>query len=88
MSGRLSSSNFRARKAYLRSKDVNMDFPCRNCKVAETSGTTFGGDSSKEFIGEKSTINLPRQPGLALGIRYELTPKRWCPVGVSGALCI
>ena len=53
-----------------------MAFPCKNCNVAVTSGITLGGDSIREFIGEKSTINLPRQPGLALGIRYELTPNK------------
>ena len=65
-----------------------MAFPCKNCNVAVTSGITLGGDSIREFIGEKSTINLPRQPGLALGIRYELTPNKWWPVGVTGALLI
>ena len=55
-----------------------MAFPCKNCNVAVTSGITLGGGlyHIKEFIGEKSTINLPRQPSLALGIRYELTPNK------------
>jgi len=81
----LSSSSFNPKNAYLKSREVYIAFPCRNCNVAVTSGMTFGGDSKSEFIGLKSTINLPRQPGLALGIRYELTPNKWCPVGETGA---
>jgi hypothetical protein len=56
--------------------------------VAVTSGITLGGDSKRGLIGEKSTINLPKQPGFALGIKYELTPNRWWPVGETGALRI
>ncbi len=88
MSGILASSNFNPKKAYLRSSDVNMAFPCKNWRVAVTSGMTFGGDSNREFMGEKSTINLPRHPGFALGIKYELTPYRWCPVGETRAFLI
>ena len=86
--GRLSSSSFNPKNAYLRSREVNIAFPCRNCKVAVTSGITFGGDSKSGLIGEKSTISLPKQPGFALGIKYELTPNRWWPVGETGALRI
>ncbi len=39
----LSSSSFNPKKAYLKSKEVNMAFPCKNCNVAVTSGITLGG---------------------------------------------
>ncbi len=83
MSGLLASSNFNPKKAYLRSSEVNIAFPCKNCRVAVTSGMTLGGDSNRELIGEKSTISLPRHPGLALGIKYELTSYKWCPKGTQ-----
>ena len=88
MSGLLASSNFNPKNAYLRSSEVNIAFPCKNCRVAVTSGMTFGGDSNREFMGEKSTISLPRHLGLALGIKYKLTPYKWCPVGDTGAFLI
>ena len=67
--GRLSSLILRARNAYLKSIEVNIPFPWRNCNVAEISGITFAGDSKRLFIGLKSTTNLPRLPGFDLGTK-------------------
>jgi hypothetical protein len=73
---RISSSNFNPKKAYLKSKEVNIALPCKNCRVAVTSSVTFKGNSRRGFIGEISTINTPKQHGFTLGVKYELTPNR------------
>jgi len=53
---------------------VKRALPCKSCSVLEMSGITLLGVSIRGFIGEKSTISLPRVPGFALGTKYALRP--------------
>jgi hypothetical protein len=73
---RISSSNFNPKKAYLKSKEVNIALPCKNYRVAVSFSVTFTGNFRRGFVGEISTINPPKQLGFALRIKYELTPNR------------
>ena len=88
MRAQLSSSIRRPMKAYLKSKEVKSALPCKSCSVLEISGMTLLGVSMRGFIGEKSTINLPRVPGFALGTKYALRPYKWHPLGETGDLRI
>ena len=80
----LSSSIFNPINAYLRSKLVYIALPCSIWRVEFISGITELGVSMRGLMGEKSTINLPRVPGFALGTKYALKPYRWVPFGEMG----
>jgi hypothetical protein len=48
---------------------VKNAFPCKFCRLAVISGITAEGDSNKELMVLKSTMNRPIESGFALGTK-------------------